>query len=330
MMPPVRTTQRALVTGGAGFIGSHVVEELVARGAEVTVADNMSTGQLDNLDSVANRIRLEVLDFATNDIDPLLEAGTFDTIVHAAGSAHIQASIDNPLRDLNDNIVSTERLLDAVRRVSPQSSVVNISSAAVYGEGSGVPIKEDEPTRPLSPYGVSKLAAELYVTLYARLFGLRTCTLRLFSVFGPRLRKQVIWDFMNRLAANPAELVILGDGSERRDLNHVKNVVGAIMLVLERGPMSGDIFNVASRESVSIEEAARSLSEAMGINPVLRHTGELRAGNARGWQADTSRIESLGYIPAISYREGLADTVAWFERLPSTEESAWVTRARGG
>jgi UDP-glucose 4-epimerase len=219
------------------------------------------------------------------------------------------------LKDLNDNIVSTQRLLDGMRRVSPHTSMVNISSAAVYGEGSGAPINEDEPTRPLSPYGVSKLAAEHYVALYARLYGLRTCTLRLFSAFGPRLRKQVIWDFMNKLAANPAELVILGDGGERRDLNHVKNVVGAIMLIIERGPMMGDVFNVASRESVSIDEVAHNLAEAMGLNPIFRHIGESRAGNPRGWQADTSRIDALGYTPSIGFRAGLADTVAWFEQL---------------
>jgi UDP-glucose 4-epimerase len=328
MTARTRTTQRALVTGGAGFIGSHVVEELVARGAEVTVADNMSTGQMGNLDSVADRIRLETCDISRDELEPLLTAGGFDTIIHTAGNAHIQASIDNPLADLTGNIVSTERLLEAVRRASPGSYVVNLSSAAVYGEGSGVPINEAEPTRPVSPCGVSKLAAELYVTLYASLFGLRTCSLRLFSVFGPRLRKQMIWDFLNKLAADPAELVIIGDGGERRDLNHVKNVVAAIMLVLERAPMTGDVFNVASRKTVSVDEVARSLSEAMGIKPVFRHTGEVLAGNVRGWQADTSRIEALGYIPAINYRDGLADTVAWFEQLPSTGQSAWARRVR--
>jgi UDP-glucose 4-epimerase len=330
MTRPTRIIRRALVTGGAGFIGSHVVEELVARGAEVTVADNMSTGYMDNLDAVARQIQFETADIARDDIDPLLKAGRFDTIIHAAGNAHIPSSIEDPGQDLEDNIVSTHNLLATVRRVSPQSCFVNLSSATVYGEGSGVPINEDEPTRPVSPYGVSKLAAELYVTLYARLFGLRTCTLRLFSVFGPRLRKQVIWDFMNKLAANPEELVILGDGGERRDLNHVRNVVHAILLVAERSPLTGDVFNVAARESLSIDEAARILSEAMGIDPVFRHTGESRAGNARSWHADISRIEALGYTPTVGSREGLADTVAWFRRLHSHGEAHGLTSGNSG
>jgi nucleoside-diphosphate-sugar epimerase len=310
-----RNIERALVTGGAGFIGSHVVDQLVARGAEVTVADNMSTGLMDNLSGVASSIRLVNLDMAEDDLDPLLSSGGFDTIVHAAGNAYIQTSIETPGRDLRDNIVGTERLLASVRRASPESAVINISSAAIYGEGSGSPINEEEPTRPVSPYGISKLAADLYASLYARLYGSRTCTVRLFSVFGPRLRKQVIWDFMNRLAADPTELVILGDGGDRRDLNHIRNVVDAIILVAERAPLAGEVFNVASRDSVSIDEAARALSEAMGINPVFRHSGEVRAGNARSWQADISRIESLGYNPAMGYREGLADTVSWFNSI---------------
>ncbi|MEO8577430.1 MAG: NAD-dependent epimerase/dehydratase family protein [Gemmatimonadales bacterium] len=318
-MTASRKIKRALVTGGAGFIGSHVVDRLVAGGAEVTVADNLSTGQVDNLRGVAQRIRFENIDIAVDNLDPLLSEGAFDTIVHAAGNAYIQTSVEDPGHDLRNNIVATERLLAALRRVAPSSAVINISSAAIYGEGSGVPIGEDEPTRPVSPYGISKLAADLYVSLYATLYGARTCTVRLFSVFGPRLRKQVIWDFMNRLAANPKELVILGDGGEKRDLNHIRNVVDSIVLVAERAPLRGEVFNVASRDTVSIDEAAKALSDAMGIDPVFRHTGEVRAGNARSWIADITRIEELGYNPTMGYREGLADTVAWFRSIQAAK-----------
>jgi UDP-glucose 4-epimerase len=310
-----RKLERVLVTGGAGFIGSHVVDALVERGADVTVADNMSTGKKENLASSIDRIRWEIVDIARDDLQELLGDGGFDTIVHAAGNAYIQTSIENPAKDLNDNIVASERLLAAMKHAAPEAALVNISSAAVYGEGSGVPMTEDEPTRPVSPYGISKLAAELYVSLYAQLFGLRTSTVRLFSVFGPRLRKQVIWDFMNRLAEDPSELVIMGDGQDKRDLNHIGNVVDAILLVAERAPMNGEVFNVASRETVSIDEAAQALAEAMDIKPTFGHTGVSRAGNARSWEADIRRIEALGYNPKIGYREGLADTVAWFRSV---------------
>lgn len=309
-----RQMQRVLVTGGAGFIGSHIVDALVAADADVTVADNLSTGFAENLNAVANRIRLERFDMVDDDIERLLRAGRFDTIFHAAANAYIPTSIENPEGDLRDNIVATHRLLAAMRKISPQTTLLYVSTAAVYGEGSGVAINEDELTRPVSPYGVSKLAAELYVTLYARLYGLRTNSVRLFSVYGPRLRKQVVWDFMNRLRANPDELVINGDGTEERDLNHVRNVVAAVLLVAGRGDLTGSVYNVAAQDSVSIDRLARMLAEAMGMTPAFSHTGQARLGHARSWKADIGRIEALGYSPQVGYEEGLAETVAWFRR----------------
>jgi len=315
-MTEARPMQRVLVTGGAGFIGSHIVDALVAKGADVTVADNLSTGLADNLQSVADRIRFERLDLVDDEIESLLGEGRFDTIFHAAANAYIPTSIENPEGDLRDNVVATHRILSAVRKVAPKTAVLYVSTAAVYGEGSGVPITEDELTRPVSPYGVSKLSAELYVTLYARLYGLRTNAVRLFSVFGPRLRKQVVWDFMNRLTDDPSKLVINGDGTEERDLNHIRNVVAAILLVAERGELSGNVYNVAARESVSIDQLAHVLARAMGITPTLSHTGQTRPGHAKSWKADISRLESLGYRSEVSCAEGLADTVDWFRGRP--------------
>ena len=304
-----------LVTGGAGFIGSHVAELLTTRGAQVTILDDFSSGRQDNLLSIAQQVVIVRADLAQDDISATLERGQFDLIVHAAGSASIPLSVENPRADLKANVLTTQNLLEAVRRVSPKSSLVNLSSATVYAEGSDRPMTEDYPRNPASPYGINKLAAEMYVTLYAHLHGLRACTVRIFSVFGPRLRKQVVWDFMNRLSANPDELVIQGDGTERRDPNHVSNVAHAILTVAEHATMRGDVYNVASRKTVSIDELARDVASAMGYDPVIRHSGKRGAGHARMWAGDISRLEGLGYKPLIGYREGLADTVAWFRSV---------------
>ncbi len=306
---------RALVTGGAGFIGSHVVEILVGRGAAVTVVDNFSTGLMENLASVANDIEIERFDLAQDDPGPLLARGNFDTIVHAAGNASIPRSVADPRRDLADNVLTTQNLLEAVRHFSLASSIVNLSSATVYAEGSDDPMAEDYPKGPASPYGVSKLAGELYTTVYAHVYGLRAVSVRIFSVFGPRLRKQVVWDFMNRLESDPHELVIQGDGSERRDPSHVQNIAHAILLVAERSPMKGDVYNIGSRQSVSIEQLARDVAGAMGISPIIRHSGKRGAGHPRSWHADTSRLESLGYEQQVPYHDGLAQTVAWFRSV---------------
>ncbi len=307
---------RALVTGGAGFIGSHIVELLAGSGNTVTVVDNFATGRMENLASVANRIEIERMDLSREDIAPMLERGRFDTIVHAAGNASIPSSVGDPRRDLEDNVLTTQNLLEAVRRVSPATAVVNMSSATVYAEGSDDPMPEEYAKEPVSPYGVSKLAAELYTTVYARVYGLRTASVRIFSVFGPRLRKQVVWDFMSRLAANPLELVIQGDGTERRDPSHVRNVAHAIVLVAGRSPLTGNVYNLGSSESISISELARDVATAMGLDPVIRHSGQRGAGHPRTWRADTRRLESLGYEEKVTYKEGLAETVAWFRSLP--------------
>ncbi len=306
---------RALVTGGAGFIGSHIVEVLAERGNTVTIVDNFATGRMENLAAVADRIDIERRDLSREDIAPVLERGKFDLIVHAAGNASIPASVADPRRDLEDNVLTTHNLLDAVRRVSPASVVVNMSSATVYAEGSDHPMAEDYPKEPASPYGVSKLAAELYTTVYARVYGLRTASVRIFSVFGPRLRKQVVWDFMSRLSVNPHELVIQGDGTERRDPSHVRNVAHAILLVAERSPLAGDVYNLGSSQSISIDQLAHDVASAMALDPVIRHSGQRGAGHPRMWQADTRRLESLGYTQKTNYKEGLTETVAWFKSL---------------
>lgn len=296
-------------------MGSHVVDALVERGASVTVADNFSTGTTDNLASAAGSIEIVTIDLASGDPTALISEGRFDTIVHTAGNASIPLSISEPRRDAENNVLATQNLLEAVRRFSPETAVVNISSAAVYGEGRGVPIREDDPKLPVAPYGVSKLAADHYAAVYSRLFGVRTSTVRIFSTFGPRLRKQVVWDFMSRLAENPARLVIHGDGNERRDLNHISNVVEAILLVAEKAPMTGEAYNVGSRESVTITELAQDLAAAMGLTPEIHRTMQGRPGQVKVWQADITKLESLGYSERVSYRDGIAATVSWFESV---------------
>ncbi len=311
----LRKMKYVLVTGGAGFIGSHVVEELVARGCDVVVADNLSTGFVPNLSAVEGRFQFIDTDLLHDDLGNVLAARPFDTVIHAAGNSYIPPSIENPQKDLEDNILLTHKLLAALRARDSRAVLVNISSAAIYGQGSGTPMEENDAARPVSPYGISKLAAETYVALYARIYGLKTSTVRLFSTFGPRLRKQVVWDFMNRLSSDPSELVIHGDGTDLRDLNHIRNVVAAILLVAERSPMNGDVFNVAGKEVVSINDLAVDLAAEMGLSPSIRHSGNEKVGNARIWTANISRIEALGYRRVTSYDEGLTDTVAWFHSL---------------
>jgi UDP-glucose 4-epimerase len=301
-----------LVTGGAGFIGSHLVEELVRRGSKVTVVDNLSTGRESNLAAVSGEVDLHGMDLVSDDLGPLLSDRSFDSIVHLAAHANIPDSVNDPRLDFEGNAVATFNLLETVRTASPGTRILHASSAAIYGEGVRLPIHEDDPTRPIAPYGASKLAAEAYASVYTRVFGLRAAVARLFSVYGPRLRKQVIWDLMCKIHDNPHELFILGDGTQVREFNHVANAVDALLTVLERGPLEGEAYNVAAEESVTIKDLATQICEAMGASPRFAYSGDVRPGEAQRWHADTSRLKALGYEPRVGISEGLSDTVSWF------------------
>jgi UDP-glucose 4-epimerase len=304
--------RQVLVTGGAGFIGSHLVEELVRRRARVTVVDNLSTGHESNLEAVVDSIDFHRFDLRSDDLQSLL-ARRFDLVFHLAANA-FSTGVDDPRQDFEDNILGTFNLLEAMRAAAPETPVLHTSSAAVYGEGVRVPIREDDPTLPVSPYGVSKLASERYVAVYVRAFALRGATLRLFSVFGPRLRKQVVYDLMRKIRENPEELFIHGDGTQVRDFNYVANVADAIILTADRARLEGEVYNVAAEEAISIGELAERLCAEMDVSPRFVYSGKRRPGEPQRWYADTSRLRELGYKPGVGLEEGLSETVAWFDQ----------------
>lgn len=304
--------QQVLVTGGAGFIGSHLVERLVNLGARVTVVDSLTTGRLSNLSTVIDRVVLVKMDLVSEAIRSVLEATTFDIVFHLAGNAHVIRSVEDPASDFERNVVVTFRLLEALRAVSPHSRLVFASSAVVYGEGVHVPIRETDRMWPASPYGAGKLACEHYVRLYALLYGLPTASACLFSVYGPRLRKQVVYDLMCKITADATSLTLFGDGSQVRDMNHVSNIADAMLLIGRMAKLGGERYNVAANEQISIAELARMICDAMGVNPKFNFTGEVRPGETQAWYPDTSALQALGYRPQMPLRQGITDTVAWF------------------
>jgi UDP-glucose 4-epimerase len=319
--------QAVLVTGGAGFIGSHLVEELTGRGAQVTIVDDLSHGRLENLASVADAVDFHRLDLACDDVRPLLSAREFSMIFHLAGSANVPVSVEDPRADLRMNPVATLELLEALRDASPRSPLVFVSTAMVYGEGDGTPLTELDRIAPVSPYGVSKLCAEHYVSIYPRLFGLRTVALRLFSLYGPRLRRQVVYDLIRKVHDNPDELFMFGDGTQQRDFNHVANAVAAMLLVAERADFRGEHLNVAGEEAVTIQRLAELICEQMGASPKFVYSGDVRPGDINRWTADTTALRRLGYRPRVRLAEGLADTVRWYlddaaKRSPAQQASS--------
>jgi UDP-glucose 4-epimerase len=292
---------RVLVTGGAGFIAAHLTEALAAAGADLTLADERGRPG-------CAQVRVGTPAFGKF----LRERGPFDYLFHLAARAYAADSVRLPARDFSDNLVATVGLLEQLRASAPHTRLVFASSAAVYGNPARLPIEEGDLTVPVSPYGVSKLAAERYINVYARLYGIPAASLRLFSVYGPGQRKQVVYDYFCKLQRTPGELVVLGDGMQTRDMVYVADVARAFMTVAARGARDGSVYNVASGVSTSTADLARLVIGAQHSNAAIRCTGQNRAGDPDRWLGSFAPLAALGWQPEVDIRTGIAATAGWF------------------
>jgi UDP-glucose 4-epimerase len=304
---------KVLVTGGAGFIGSHLVEELLGHGAEVTVVDNFRTGRVENLAAVRSW-----LDLVTGDLGDLVRSGElrlnrFRYVFHLAANAYIPPSVEDPPYDFEANLHNTFLMLEDLRRHPGEVRLINVSSAAVYGNPVRLPIQESDPTVPISPYGVSKLAGERYAAVFSQLYGIRSTSLRFFSVYGPRQRKQVVFDLLRKLRANPGRLEVLGDGSQARDFSFVTDVVRAVILAATRAPGRGEVYNIASGTTHSIAALVAAWSEVCGLAPEVVYDGQTRPGDAERWVVDITGLKRLGFEARVPLHEGLAFLRDWYD-----------------
>jgi len=310
-----RSAGPALVTGAAGFIGSHLVDALIAAGERPIAVDTPRAWDVSrHLDPQQGRFEALAFDLEDDEIARCIGERRPSTIFHLAGFASVPASVREPLRDYRGNARATLYLLEAVRHNSLESRLVFTSSAAVYGEGRGRPFREDDQPSPMAPYAVSKLTAEAYVSLYARLYGVRAATLRLFPNFGPRLRTHVVYDLMCKIRDNPREIEIHGDGAQVRDFVYVSNTIDALRLVAAAAPLGGEIYNVGGGEPITIARLAEMICERMQASPRFAYTAVVEPGVSISWMADASRLAALGYAPGVRLAEGLTKTVDWFRR----------------
>ncbi|MHB8510924.1 MAG: NAD-dependent epimerase/dehydratase family protein [Actinomycetota bacterium] len=302
---------KSLVTGGAGFIGSHLVEALVARGDDVTVVDDLRNSNIENLSSIIDRVAFEDSDLLSMDLQMFLKEHSFDAIFHLAGTAYVPPSVEDPIYDFRAVAEATLKVLDAARRCSPSSKIIYTSSAAIYGDPATLPIHEGLPPAPVSPYGLHKYAAEQEARLFAELYGMRTASARLFSVYGPRQRKQVIFDLIRKTIASPDCIEAFGDGTQVRDFIFVTDVVSALLCISENGPMNGEVYNVASGSEVTTAQLVDLVAAALGLHPRVAWSGSVRPGDPHRWIASIERLRSIGFEPATSLAEGVARTVEW-------------------
>jgi UDP-glucose 4-epimerase len=297
---------RALVTGGAGFIGSHIVERLAADGHAVRAFDNLTTGKRDNLAHIPGA---ELVVGDVRDGEALERAmREHDVVFHQAAIVSVPYSIEHPFESLDVNLRGTLNVLEAARRAKVRR-VVMASSAAIYGEDPALPKRETMLPEPISPYGLEKLGSEHYLSIWAKLFGLETVALRYFNVFGPRQDPSspysgVISIFVDRILRDQP-LTIFGDGEQFRDFVYVANVVDANLLAATKPGVSGRAFNVGCGVKTSLNELARVLARIAGRETKPKHA-EPRAGDIRESLADISAArEALGYAPKIGVEEGL-------------------------
>lgn len=283
-----------LITGASGFLGRHLMEHYLQKNIEVFGVSRQPDAAIQ-----PNVFQIEVSYWPE-----LISKLRPSIVIHCAGAASVPKSLDDPLEDFVSGPALTSKLLDAVRRFSPASTFLFISSAAVYGNPDALPIKETAVTRPISPYGYHKLQSELSCEAYARIFGLRTASARLFSAYGDGLHRQVVWDLLNRAMSGP--LTLRGTGVESRDFIHVNDVVAAIDLIARKAPLRGEAINVASGREVTIFELANIVTAAVGRadTPVV-YDGQASPGMPLRWQADVERLIALGFEPQVSLVEGV-------------------------
>lgn len=306
---------RFLITGGAGFIGSNLAHALVARGESVRILDDYSTGRAQNLRGIEDRI--EIVRGDLRDPQAVAQAVRgIEIVLHQAALNSIPRSIKEPGPTDAVNVVGTLLLLEAARTAGVRR-LVYASSSSVYGDTPDLPKTEDLPLRPKAPYGVSKLAAELYCRIFPQIYGLETVSLRYFNVFGPRQHPDseyaaVIPRFLRRMLAGKRP-VIFGDGEQSRDFTSVDNVVEANLLASEAAQGVGDAFNIACGQASTLNQVAAWINESLGtrLEPLFEPP---RPADIRHSYASIRKAETvLGYRPSLGVREGLRRTVEWFQ-----------------
>ncbi|WP_309609392.1 SDR family oxidoreductase [Flavobacterium sp.] len=295
---------KILIIGSNGFIGSHCIDYFAAKGNYVWCA-NVSELESDR----CYKIKRQNSDFTT-----VFKTQQFDVCINASGSAHVGFSFGNPSKDFELNVINVQKILIAIRDYNPNCKFINFSSAAVYGNPKTLPIIENTPCKPLSPYGFHKLQSELLLTEYHKFFNLKTCSLRVFSAYGPRLKKQLFWDLYQKSLKSDV-ISLYGTGNETRDFVYIDDLIQIVDLVIRNSSFEGTIYNVANGVETTISEAASLYINAFCPEKKVVFNGEAKIGDPNNWLADVSNMIEIGYKKTTSIDKGIEKYVLWLKEL---------------
>ncbi len=316
---------RAFVTGGAGFIGSTLVDRLLADGHAVVAFDNLSTGQMRFLEHATSRPQFTLARGDTLDLPGLTTAmRDVDMVFHLAANADVRFGTHHPGRDLEQNTIATFNVLEAMRETGVRR-IAFASTGSIYGEAAVIPTPETAPF-PIqtSLYGASKLAGEGLIQAYCEGFGMQAWIFRFVSILGERYTHGHVFDFYRKLAEDPSRLPVLGNGHQRKSYLYVQDCVDAIFVALERATDNVNVFNLGTNEYCELNDSIRWITEHLGVTPALEYSG-----GDRGWIGDnpfifldTARIRALGWTPKLTIRESVIRTVDFLAK------SEWVLAPR--
>jgi len=293
---------KVVIIGSKGFIGHHLFNHYREKGNEVWGADVV----VDYL----NKERYFMVDGSNSDYSSVFQQLKFDICINCSGAASVPKSLQNPLRDYYLNTVNVFKLLAAIKKYQPDCRFINLSSAAVYGNPKRLPIKETAKPDPLSPYGIHKLQAEHICKEFYKFYKIQTCSVRIFSVYGPGLQKQLFWDLYVK-AKMGIPFTLYGTGNESRDFIFVTDLVKAIELVSKCSDFNGDVINIANGEEIRIKNAVSIFFNYFDHDIEYSFSGKTRKGDPINWMSDISRLNSFGYQPSVDINTGLKRYYEW-------------------
>lgn len=295
---------KILIIGINGFIGKHCADHF-------SKIDSYEVWGCDIIPE--SRDHYFYINPKLPDFDKIFKSINFDVCINCSGAANVSLSLEKPLQDFELNTYNVFRILEAIRLFVPNCKFLNLSSAAVYGNPEKMPIKESATVAPVSPYGYHKLMAELICREFHQFWDIPTLSLRIFSAYGPGLKKQIFWDLSQKLKSKPQNIELYGTGKETRDFIYIDDLVTLISIIVVKASFDGSVLNAANGKQVSIKEISDKMGKMISSDTIINFCGTNRKGDPINWEADIKEIKYLGYAPSVNIDEGINKFIKWLD-----------------